>query len=347
VSKASVELVADVIAQNRPETVCVELCPSRYQAMRQPEAWQNMDLVKAFKEKKAFLILANLILAAFQKRMASRLEVKPGQEMVQAVASAESIGAAVHLADRDVRVTLTRAWRAMGWWQRLKLLVELLFSLTETEKLDEAQVEALKQQDVLDSLISQVGKSLPAIRTVIIDERDRYLTQRIRTAPGTRIVAVVGAGHVPGIKNHWNQTIDIDALDALPPAGRFSFLGKYLVPVFLMALLGAGFAAGGVKTGAHMLSWWLLASSLLAGLGALMAMAHPLTMIATGWVSGLVEAMSRKPKVRDFEQLPEDIASLRGFWRNNITRILLVVILTNLGAAAGTFLAIPMMVRAF
>lgn len=362
VSRASVELVAEVIDRVRPDTVCVELCQSRFQAMRQPEAWQNMDLVKAFKEKKAFLILANLILAAFQKRMAARLEVKPGQEMVQAIASAEAVGAGIHLADRDVRVTLKRAWRAMGWWQRLRLAAELLFSLTEAEKLDEEQVEALKQQDVLDSLMRQVGQAMPAIHEVIIDERDRYLARKIRTAPGKRIVAVVGAGHVPGIRANWERDTDLDQLDRVPPPGRWAAWGKWVVPVALVALMGFGFAAGGAQSGTRMLSWWLAASSLLAGLGALIALAHPLTilssvvaapfgvlhpLIATGWISGLVEAMSRKPKVKDFEQLPEDIASFKGFWRNNITRILLVVILTNAGAALGTFLAIPMMIRAF
>jgi len=362
VSKASVELVAEVIAKVRPDTVCVELCASRYQAMRQPEAWQNMDLVKAFKEKKAFLILANLILAAFQKRMAKRLEVKPGQEMVEAIVAAEAVGARIHLADRDVRTTLKRAWRAMGWWQRLRLLAELLFSLTEADQLDAQQVESLKNQDVLDGLISQVGKAMPAIHEVIIGERDRYLAQKILTAPGKRIVAVVGAGHVPGIRANWNRDVDLEALDKVPPAGRLAAWGKWVVPMALVVLMAWGFAVGGAQVGTRMVSWWLVASSLLAGLGALMALAHPLTilssvvaaplgvlhpLIATGWISGLVEAMSRKPKVKDFEQLPEDIASLKGFWRNNITRILLVVILTNLGASLGTFLAIPMMFKAF
>jgi len=362
VSKASVDLVAQVIEKLRPDTVCVELCPSRYQSIRQPEAWQHTDLVKAFKEKQALLLLANLILAAFQKRMADRLEVKPGQELIQAIASAEAVGAGVHLADRDVRVTLKRAWRAMGWWQRLRLMAELIFSLTEADKLDEAQIEQLKQQDVLDSLIRQMGKAMPAIREVIIDERDRYLARRIATAPGKRIVAVVGAGHVPGIQANWGRDTDLAALDAVPPAGRLSALGKWVVPALLVALMGYGFAAGGTQAGTRMLSWWLVTSSLLAGLGAMIAMAHPLTilssvlaapigvlhpLIATGWVSGLVEAMSRKPKVKDFEQLPEDIASFKGFWRNNITRILLVVLLTNAGAALGTFLSIPMMLKAF
>ncbi len=360
VSKESVELVKAVIADVKPDTVCVELCESRAQTIRQKDHWQEMDIIKVIKEKKAFLLLSNLMLASFQKRIADRLDVAPGQEMIQAMDSAEALGATVHLADRDIRITLSRTWRSMGLWGKIKLIFQLILSLGEVDEISEADVEKMKQQDMLASILDEVGKSLPQVRTSLIDERDRYLTEKIRTAPGQTIVAVVGAGHVPGIKQYWEQPVDIQSLERLPPKGQLAGFLKWFVPFSICALIVYGFFRNGAGAGADMIAWWVLANGILAGLGALIALGHPLTilssilaapltslnpMIAAGWVSGLVEAFSRKPKVKDFESLPYDILSIKGFWRNKVTRILLVVVFTNLGSAAGTFVAIPMMMK--
>ncbi len=360
VSKESVDLVEAIIKDVKPDTVCVELCESRAQSIRQKDHWQEMDIIKVIKEKKAFLLLSNLMLASFQKRIANRLEVAPGQEMIQAMDSAEAVGAAVHLADRDIRITLSRTWRSMGLWGKIKLLFQLVLSLGEVDEISEADVEKMKQQDMLASILDEVGKSMPQVRTCLIDERDRYLAEKIRTAPGQTIVAVVGAGHVPGIKQYWDQPIDVNALESLPAKSPLSGFFKWFIPFGICILIIYGFFRGGADAGADMVTWWILANGILAGLGALIALGHPLTilssilaapltslnpMIAAGWVSGLVEAFSRKPKVKDFENLPLDILSVKGFWRNKVTRILLVVVFTNLGSAAGTFVAIPMMIK--
>jgi pheromone shutdown-related protein TraB len=360
VSKESVELVQAVIDEVRPDTVCVELCESRAQSIRQKDRWQEMDIIKVIKEKKAFLLLSNLMLASFQKRIADRLEVAPGQEMIQAMDAAEAVGAEVHLADRDIRITLSRTWRGLGLWGKSKLLFQLILSLGEVDEISEADVEKMKQQDMLESILDEVGKSMPQVRTSLIDERDLYLTEKIRTAPGQRIVAVVGAGHVPGIKRNWDQPIDLKSLEAMPPKSRMGGFLKWFIPGCICVLIFFGFFHGGAGTGGGMVIKWVLANGILAGLGALIALGHPLTilssflaapltslnpMIAAGWVSGLVEALSRKPKVKDFERLPTDILSIKGFWRNKITRILLVVVFTNLGSAVGTFVAIPMMMK--
>ena len=360
VSHESTRLVAEVIDNEKPDTVCVELCESRYQSIRHKDSWQNMDIVKVVKEKKAFLLLSNLLLASFQKRIAKKLDIRPGQEMIQAIESAEAVGANIHLADRDIRTTLARAWRTMKLWDKIKLLVQLVFSLGKVDEISKEEVERMKQEDVLESLLADIGKSLPVVRHVLIDERDRFLAQKIRTAPGDRIVAVVGAGHIPGIKKYWTTETDISALEQMPPNGKTIKWIKWIIPIGILTLLMTGFYHGGTETGSHMITWWLLANGLLAGLGALIALAHPLTilssilaapltslnpMIAAGWVSGLVEALSRRPRVIDFENLQEDIHSFRGFWRNKITRILLVVVFTNLGSSAGTFIAIPLMVK--
>lgn len=361
VSQQSVDLVKQVITEEKPDTVCIELCEGRYQNLRQKENWQQMDIVKVIKEKKAFLLLSNLILASFQKRIAAKLDIRPGQEMIQAIESAEETGAAIHLADRDVRVTLARTWRQMSWWARLKLLFQLVLSFGDVDEIKPEDVERMKQQDILESILNEVGQALPSIRRTLIDERDQYLTEKIRTAPGNKIVAVVGAGHVPGIRKYWDQPLSLDQLEVLPPKGRVGGFVKWLIPALIMALVAYGFFKGGKDVGTGMVIWWVGANGILAGVGALMAMAHPLTilssalaapltslnpMIAAGWVSGLVEALSRKPQVRDFERLQDDILSVRGFWTNKVTRILLVVAFTNLGSAIGTFVAFPMMMKA-
>ncbi|MEE9496126.1 MAG: TraB/GumN family protein, partial [Desulfobacterales bacterium] len=318
VSRDSVQLVADIISEQRPDTVSIELCESRYQSIRYKDQWQDTDIVKVIKEKKSFLLLSNLLLASFQKRLAKKLDIRPGQEMIQAIESGESVGAKIHLADRDIRTTLSRTWRIMGLWDKLKLLFQIILSIGEVNEIKEEDVEKMKQADVLETLLSEVGKSLPVLKNILIDERDQYLAHKIKTAPGRKIVAVVGAGHVPGIKRYWNTVTDINSLEQLPPKRKAFRLLKWIVPAAILGLIIFGFYYGGTTAGADMLTWWVMANGVLAGIGAVIAFAHPLTilssvlaapltslnpMIAAGWVSGLVEAFSRKPKVKDFEQL--------------------------------------------
>jgi pheromone shutdown-related protein TraB len=360
VSRDSVRLVEEVILAETPDSVCVELCASRYQALRQRDRWQEMDIIKVIKEKKAFLLLSNLLLASFQKRIAKKMDVTPGAEMLKAVELAESVGAQICLVDRDIRATLSRAWHAMGAWSKAKLVFQLLISLGQTEDITEEEIERMKQQDVLEALLSEVGRSMPMLKSILIDERDRFLAAKINQAPGKKIVAVVGAGHVPGIKRHWNEAIDLPALERMPPPGKMGVFLKWGLPGSILALFIAGFFYGGQDAGTDMVVLWSVCTGALAGLGAALALAHPATvlssaivapfttlhpMIAAGWISGMVEAFSRKPKVKDLERLPEDILSFKGFWRNKVTRILLVVAFTNLGASVGTLVAFPVIVK--
>ena len=360
VSRESAQLVKEIIEAEHPETVCVELCQSRYQSIRQKERWQETDIVKVIREKKSFLLLSNLMLASFQKRIAKKFDIHPGAEMLQAIESADAIGSEIHLADRDIRTTLSRTWRALGFYGKTKLIFQLVLSLGQVEDIEEEDIEKMKEQDVLETLLAEVGKSLPVLKTILIDERDQYLAEKIRHAPGKKIVAVVGAGHVPGIKKYWNQDIDLEKLEQLPPKGRIGGILKWFIPAAILILFIAGFLHGGKDAGQNMIVWWIAANAILAGIGAVLALAHPVTilasmlaapltslnpMIAAGWVAGLVEAFSRKPKVKDLQSLPEDILSIRGFWRNNVTRILLVVVFTNLGSSIGTFVAFPVIVK--
>ncbi len=362
ISRESADLVAQVIEEERPDTVCIELCESRYQSLTKKKKWQDTDLLKVIKEKKAFLLLSNLMLAYFQKKIGKKLGIRPGEEVLRAIASAEAIGAHIRLADRDIRTTLSRTWRVMGFWRKIRVLAQLITSAGQIDAIQQEDIEKIKRKDVLETLLSEIGKSFPEIKRILIDERDQYLAHKIRTAPGKKIVAVVGAGHVPGIQEYWEKPVDVVALEQIPPKSQLSRVFKWGIPALILGMIILGFFMAGTSGGAHMIKWWILANAVLAGLGAAIALAHPLTvlsaviaspmtslnpMIAAGWVSGLVEAFLGKPKVRDFENLPEDISSLKGFWKNKITRILLVVVFTNLGSSLGTFVAIPLMMKAF
>jgi len=362
VSRLSAELVERVIEEEGPDTVCVELCQSRYQSMTQRKKWQDTDLIKMIREKKATLLLLNLILAYFQKKIGQKLGIKPGEEILRAIRGAEATGANVHLADRDIRITLSRTWRAIGLWTKIRLLAQVITSAGQVESIKEEDIEKMKNRDVLEMILSEVSEFLPEVSRILIDERDQYLAHKIRTAPGKKIVAVVGAGHIPGLQRYWNLPVDMKQLEQIPAKGRLSRIFKWGIPALIVGMVILGFFVAGTTAATHMLKWWVLANATLAGLGAALALAHPLTilsaiaaspitslnpMIAAGWVSGLVELLLGRPKVRDFESLPEDIASLKGFWKNKITKILLVVVFTNLGSALGTFVAIPLMARVF
>lgn len=360
VSRESAKQVEEVIEAERPDTVCVELCRSRYDSLTQKTRWQETDLLKAIKEKKAFLLLSNLMLTSFQRRLGKKLGIQPGEEILRAIKTAEATGASIHLADRDIRTTLSRTWRLMKTWTKAKLFFQVIGSLWEMEDITAEQIEEMKNKDVLESLLSEIGATLPEVRKILIDERDQYLAFKIRTAPGKRIVAAVGAGHVPGIHKYWFAPVDIESLEQLPPKGRIFGVLKWVIPAGIIGLLLAGFLGSGAGAAANMVTWWVLANAVLAALGAAVALAHPVTiliagaaapltslnpMVAAGWVAGLAEAFFSKPKVRDFEDLLEDVTSVKGFWRNKITRILMVVVFTNLGSSAGTFVAIPLMVK--
>ncbi|MBW2264636.1 MAG: TraB/GumN family protein [Deltaproteobacteria bacterium] len=362
VSRESAELVTRVIEEDRPDTVCIELCESRFQALTEKNRWRNMDLYKVIKEKKAFVLLSNLMLTSLQKRIGRKLGIKPGEEMTRAIQAAEKVDAHIHLADRDIRTTLARVWHYMSLWSKLKLIVNLVFSVGQVNTIEKEDVERMKNEDVLETLLSELGQFLPGLQRILIDERDQYLAYKTRTAPGKRIVSVVGAGHVAGIKKYLHSPIDMQMLEEMPPKGRLVRFLKWGLPTCIIGLIIWGFFAAGTAVGTDMIKWWILANAVLGGLGAVMALAHPLTvlsaiaaspltslnpMIAAGWVAGLVEVFLRKPKVRDFESLGEDILTFKGFWKNKITRVLLVIVFTNMGSALGTFVAIPLMVRAF
>ncbi|MCZ6749101.1 MAG: TraB/GumN family protein [SAR324 cluster bacterium] len=361
ISARSVQEVTEVIDRVQPDTVCVELCAARLQSLMHPDAWREMDLFQVVRQKRATVLLANLILASFQRRLGEKLGVKPGAEMVAAVERAEAIGAELVLADREIQITLRRTWGQLRWWDKFKLAVQLPLSLVAAPALSEEDVEKLKTQDMLSQVMEEFARAFPRAKAALIDERDRYMAHKIRQAPGETVVAVVGAGHLKGIVERIHEPTtdaDMEPLREIPRKAPYTRAIQWAIPALVIGLIAYGFTTSDAEVSWEMVKIWFVANGLLAGLGAALAFAHPLTiltavlaapltslnpMVAAGWVAGLAQAFARKPKVRDFESLPTDITSLRGFWSNSVTRILLVVALANLGSTLGTFISIPLM----
>ncbi|MDR1278261.1 MAG: TraB/GumN family protein [Treponema sp.] len=364
VSRESIAEVRRVIRETRPDVVCVELDEGRYNAISQNERWEKLDVTKVFKEGKGFLLIANLVLAGFQRRLGNELGVKPGEEMKTAVETAEELGIPHSLCDREVQITLRRAWARCGLWSKCKLLASLLSSAFTREKMSEAEIENLKNRSELDGMMSELSDYLPGVKETLIDERDRYLAAKIWTAGGgaRRKTAVVGAGHLPGLQDHLKkiaageEAVETAHLDIIPPPGLFSRAAPWLIPVLIVALIALGFVQSGAGLSLAMLRNWLLWNGSLAALGCLVALGHPLSILVSffgapigtlspfvgvGLFSGLTELWLRKPRVSDTESLSGDLSSLRGIYRNRITRALLVFFLSTLGGAAGNIISIP------
>jgi len=370
VSRESIDEVRRIICEEKPDMVCVELDQGRYDAITQNDHWGKLDLTKVFKEGKGFLLIANLVLASFQRRLGNELGVKPGEEMKTAVETAAELGIPHSLCDREVHTTLRRAWAGCGLWSKSKLLASLLASAFTTEKLSEQEIENLKDRNELDGMMNELAEYLPGVKAVLIDERDRYLAAKIwastppDTAPAAnkKIAAVVGAGHMQGIKTHLEklaageETVDVSELDKIPSSGFLSKAVRFLIPAAIIALVAAGFIRAGTGTGISMMLQWILWNGSLAALGAIIALAHPLAIlvsffgapitslnpfIGVGILSGLVQVTFRKPRVSDVQDITEDTTSLKGIYRNRITRALLVFFFSSLGSSIGTFVSFP------
>ena len=352
VSKRSAEQVKEIIETENPDTVCVELDKQRYKSIKEGKKWKDMDIIKVIKQKKATLLLVNLIMSSFQKRMAKQFGIEPGQEMIQAINSAEDIDADLVLADRNIQVTFKRVWRNIGFIGKMKLMAELVYSMFTDEEISEEEMEKLKKEDILTSMLDELSDSFPKLKETLIDERDKYLSHKIKNAPGNKVVAILGAGHVPGIKEEIKKEQDIKKLSTIPPKTNISKAIQWIIPVIVLGIILFTFYNNRSMALEQTLGWVLWNGSLSA-IGSAVALSHPLTVItaflvapisslnpllAAGWFAGLTETFLRKPKVKDFEALSEDVNSIKGFWKNKVTHILLVVVLTNIGSVVGTMI---------
>lgn len=361
ISKDSVDEVKQVIDEFKPDIVAVELCQRRYDAITKKEQWENTPVTHLIKSNNAYLLLAQTFLGSIQRKLGKEYGVEPGSEMIAAMNIAKRNNLQVALVDRDISITLKRAWRRMGLREKFRLIWEFLKAIVgvEDEEIEEFDLRRLMDQDVISSLMEEFGEIAPSVSDVLIHERDRYIAKKIfDESKKGRVVAVVGAGHLQGIKKHLEEKdfdVDLKELEYVPQK-RFSILKTvgYIIPVLFAGLIIYIYLYGGWGQAVEALKWWILINGSLSALGALIARAHPLSVltafiaapitslnpaIAAGWVAGYVEFKIRKPVVRDFKALSK-IDSLREFWNNRVIRLLMVVALANLGSMIGTFVAI-------
>ena len=360
VSRESVEEVKAVICEQKPDCVAIELDEERLKSLNDPEAWRKMDIIKVLREKKGFLLLANLVLAGFQRKMGLNVGVKPGEEMKAAYDCAKEKGIATTMVDRPVQVTLRRAWARNSTMGKCKLLATLLATAFDKSEVQEGEIENLKNRSEMDSMMGELASFMPTVKEVLIDERDRYLASHIWDSPGARVTAVLGAGHLPGVEKHLKalaagqESSDTAEISSVPPKGIAGKIIGWAIPLLIIALIAAGFYFGGKSAGSRMALDWILWNGALAAIGSVLAAAHPLVILAAfigapitslcplvgvGFLTGILQALLCKPKVSDMETLQDDVTSLKGFYKNRILRVLLVFILSSLGSSAGTFIA--------
>lgn len=352
VSKHSAEQVKEVIEAERPDSVCVELDQQRYQAITEGNKWKDMDIIQVIKQKKATLLLINLAISSFQNRMAKQFGIKAGQEMIQGIESSKEIGAELVLADRNIQVTFSRIWGNLGLKGKSILLSQIIASIFSKETISEEELEKMKNQDTINAILNEFTETFPQLKKPLVDERDQYLAQKIKEAPGEKIVAVLGAAHVPGITKEIHKEHDLKLLNVIPPKSNMPKIIGWSLPILIIAILAYTFFTN-PSAGFDQTISWILWTGSFAALGAIVSLAHPLTiltafvvapittlhpLLAAGWFAGLTQAYIRRPSVKDFERLSEDVFSVKGFWRNKVTRILLIVMIVNIGGSLGTFI---------
>ena len=354
VSKNSVEDVDECVNEVKPDSICIELDQDRYNKMMEPEKWRDTDIVKVIKQKQVGFLLVNVILSSFQKRMAKTMDSTTGAEMMEGIKLAKENNINLVMADRSIKTTFSRIWSKLSLKEKFHLLTSSIESIFEDEEISEEDIAKLKEADALEAALLDIGKEFPTVKEVLVDERDKYLCEKIRTAPGKKIVAIIGAAHANGIKRNIDNPIDCNELNTVEKKKvTTSTIIKWLIPIAIIAIIGYTVYKN-KDMGLAQLKSWILWNGSLSALGVICALGHPLSvltafvmapltslnpLLAAGWFAGIVEATIRKPKVKDFEDLAQDTSTFKGFWKNRVTRTLFVVIFANLFSTIGTFIS--------
>jgi len=363
VSRTSADEVRELLQGGDYDAVAVELCPSRYDSLMDPDALAHMDLFTAIRKGRAYMVMATLALGAYQKRLADHLGIEPGAEQRTAVSLAREQQLPVLLVDREIGVTLRRVAGNLGWWKRLVLFSGILATLLSREEVAEEEVERLKEGDVLETTFAELAQDRRDLYIPLIEERDRYMAAWLRLEIADKghenLLAVLGAGHIRGVSRYLlsdqgqDPKAEIQELERLPRPSPW----PKLIPWIIVVLIVLGFAYG-FSRNPH-LGWqvvldWVLINGGLSALGAAIAAAHPLTIvtaflaapltslnptIGAGMATGAVELYLRRPRVADFGRLREDTTEIKGWWRNRVSRTLLVFVFSTLGSAIGTYVA--------
>ena len=362
ISEDSVKEVKEAIEKYKPDIVAVELCKRRHEAITKKDKWENKPVTDLLKSNNAYLMLAQTFLSSIQRRLGKEYGVEPGSEMIAAMQEAKKHNLEVALVDRDISVTLKRAWRKMGFREKFRVIWEFLKAMIgyDEEELEELDLKKLMDQDVISALMDEFGEIAPSASSVLIHERDKYIAKKILDeSKKGKVVAVVGAGHLKGIKSHLDKKeldVNLKELDWVPKK-RISILKTigYLIPVLFAALIIYAFYFKGLDLAFEMFIYWFLINGICSAVGTAIARGHILSIltafvaapvtslnpaIAAGWVAGYVEAKLRTPVIKDFKNLSK-IENLKEFWNNRVIRLLMVVALANVGSMIGTIVAFP------
>jgi pheromone shutdown-related protein TraB len=354
ISQESVELVRSVIERERPDAVCVELDPRRMEALSQRKVWEGLDLREVIRKRQLATLLLNLMLSSYQKRLGGKLGVMPGSELLEAVEVARAQGVPVVLCDRDVRITLRRAWAAPSLWKKSKLLAELLAGSSDAPEINEEVLRSLRKKDVLSEWMQELGDRYPELKRALIDERDGYLAAKIRAAEGRVLVGVVGAGHLAGMVKALREgsEVDLRELERIPAPSRWLVgFGWAVTAAVLGGLLFVGITEGASAAKDQAISW-ILATGLPSAVGGVIALGHPLTVLTAflaapittlspvlgaGQVAALAQVYLVPPRVHEFHSVSEDMGRATTWWSSRLLRVFLVFILTSLGAMLGVW----------
>lgn len=365
ISRESRDLVAKSIAEVHPDTVCVELDEGRLKSLEDPERWKRTDLRKIIREHQLGTLIANLVLSSYQKRMGMQTGMRPGAELYEAVQTSRKENIPVVLADRNIKTTLRRTWSFTPWYRKLSLVGSLFSSLFDKTEVSEEELSKIREKDSLSSMMEEFGKTFPEVKTVLIDERDAYLANSIRNAPGKKVLAVVGAGHVAGIKNIIETDKELPGEEELckikPSSPWFKIFGWTVTAAIILSILFVGYRSGMEKAGELTLNWVCLTGG-GAMLGAIVAGAHPLAvltalvaapftgltpLIGVGFFVALVQVYIRPPRVSEFETVSEDIWKVSRWWKNRLTRVILCFLLPGFPAIIGKIIALVGIYKAF
>ncbi|NUM61201.1 MAG: TraB/GumN family protein, partial [Ignavibacteriaceae bacterium] len=313
----------------------------------------NLDLRKIIKEKQLSTLIVNLVLSSYQKKLGEKLGVSPGTELLEAVQVANEKNIPIELCDREVRITLRRAWHSMNLWQKSKFLAGGLGGLFEKQELTEEKLAELRNKDVLSEMMDEIGKAMPVLKKIIIDERDQYIAQRMKDSNGKKIVSVVGAGHVKGIKKFLesNEKVDLKSIEEIPkPSVLNKILGWGIPFIIVASIFYIGFSQGITEAGSNAL-FWILACGIPSAIGSLLAVAHPVTilvsflsapitslspLIGVGYVAAFVQAYMQPPIVKEFQEVSKDFRKVSNWWKNRLLKVFLVFILSSIGGVIGT-----------
>jgi pheromone shutdown-related protein TraB len=354
ISQESVDLVRNIVEAEKPDCVCIELDAQRYEALSQQKRFASLDLREVIRKQQLAALLMNLLLASYQKRLGGKLGVVPGSELLEAAKVAEENDIAISLCDRDIRVTLRRAWASLSLWKKAMLVSTFAASAFEDPELSEEELNRIKQKDVLSELMNELGQAMPTLKEALIDERDRYLAQKIRESEGQKLVAVVGAGHIQGMKQAIleGRDEDLEEISTIPKVSPWLKWIGWAIPALIVSALGYIGVTQGAAAASDNAIFWFLINAVPCAIGAVIALAHPVTILAgfisapftsltpvigAGYVTAFVQTYVHPPLVHEFQSVGEDIATLRGWWHSRLLRVFLVFILTTLGSVVGTW----------